>query len=302
MKSINISYWTGAMRLRTLPLALAGITMGAFLALFYGAFNISVFILALFTALFLQILSNLANDLGDSIHGADSEDRKGPTRAVQSGKISQKAMRTGIAAFALLSVISGTTLLVVAPISKTALFSFLGIGLLAILAAIKYTMGKKPYGYQGLGDISVFIFFGLVAVSGSFYLQTGIFPASVVLPSVAVGTLSVAVLNVNNIRDAESDKLAGKHSLAVRLGRKSAVIYHYLLLTTAVVVSFIFVYTNYKSVSQYMFILAIPMFIKNGFAVTVYKEQSELDPYLKQMAVSTLIYVLLFGLGIFFIR
>lgn len=302
MNSKNITYWTGAMRLRTLPLALAGITMGAFLALFYGAFNIPVFILALLTALFLQILSNLANDLGDSIHGADSEDRKGPLRAVQSGKISQKAMRTGIAAFALLSVFSGTTLLLVAPISKTARFTFLGIGLLAITAAIKYTMGKRPYGYQGLGDISVFIFFGMVAVSGSFYLQTGLFPISVLLPSVAVGALSVAVLNVNNIRDAESDKLAGKISMAVRLGRKNAVIYHYLLLTVAVLVSLIFVYTNYKSVSQYMFILAIPMFIRNAFAVTVYREQSELDPYLKQMAVSTLIYVLLFGLGIIFIR
>jgi len=302
MKSKNISYWLGAMRLRTLPLALAGITMGAFLAWFFGAFNLPVFLLSFLTALFLQILSNLANDLGDSLHGADSEDRKGPSRAVQSGRISSQEMRNGIIVFTLLAVASGISLLLVSPISSNALFAYLVLGMMAVLAAIKYTMGKKPYGYQGLGDVSVFIFFGLVAVSGSFYLHTGFFPLAVFLPSIAVGSLSVAVLNVNNIRDMESDRLAGKRSLVVKFGRKSATIYHYLLLILAIVVSSIFVYTNYKSISQYLFVLAIPLLVRNAFAVTIYKEQDQLDPYLKQMAVSTLVYVLLFGLGMYFIR
>ncbi|HAQ37408.1 MAG TPA: 1,4-dihydroxy-2-naphthoate octaprenyltransferase [Saprospirales bacterium] len=300
MNSTIISNWIGAMRLRTLPLALAGITMGAFLAWFYGAFNLPVFILAVMTALFLQILSNLANDLGDSLHGADSADRKGPSRAVQSGKITTAEMKTGISIFALLAISTGSALLIISPVSNIAFWSFLGLGFLAVLAAIKYTMGKKPYGYQGFGDIAVFVFFGVVAVSGSFYLQTGFYPFAVILPSVAVGTLSVAVLNVNNIRDMESDILAGKRSLAVKLGRKNAVFYHYVLLLLAVIASVFFVYTNYHSVSQYLFILAIPMFIRNAFAVTVYREQSQLDPYLRQMAVSTLIYVLLFGLGMYF--
>ncbi len=300
MNSTNISNWIGAMRLRTLPLALAGITMGGFLAHFYNAFNLPVFILALLTALFLQILSNLANDLGDSLHGADSADRKGPSRAVQSGKISKSQMKAGIIMCAFLAFSTGFSLLVIAPLSRLAFWSFLVLGIAALFAAIRYTMGKKPYGYHGWGDIAVFIFFGLAAVSGSFYLQTGFFPVEVILPSVAVGTLSVAVLNVNNIRDMESDILAGKRSLAVILGRNYATLYHYFLLTTAMVVSFIFVFTNQQSISQYLFILSIPMFIRNAFAVTVYREQSQLDPYLKQMAISTLVYVLLFGLGMYF--
>ena len=294
----NIKHWISAFRLRTLPLALASIGMGSFLAADYQQFNLWVFVLCSLTTIFLQVLSNLANDYGDSIHGADSADRQGPARAVQSGAISAKAMFRGIVIFSVLSFISGILLLYVGIDSLQTFLVFLGLGLLSIIAAITYTAGKKPYGYAGLGDLSVFIFFGLVAVLGTFFLHTHRLSWDLLLPASSCGLLATAVLNVNNIRDIESDTLAGKKSIPVRIGRSKAVIYHIFLLTTASLCAIIYVLFNYQNPLQWSFIVIFPLFVINARAVISKKQATDLDPYLKQMAISTLFFVLTFGVGL----
>lgn len=290
--------WIAAFRLRTLPLALASIGMGAFLAAGSGNFDASIFGLCALTTIFLQVLSNLANDYGDSIHGADSVERQGPSRAVQSGAITKKAMKNAIAVFVFLSLISGVGLIYVAFGWLTFNFNlFLGIGALAILAAITYTAGYRPYGYAGLGDISVLVFFGFVAVMGSAFLYEQSLNWDYLLPAISVGFFSVAVLNVNNIRDIDSDKKAGKKSIPVRLGRSSAVKYHWFLLLSAFCATLAYVVLNYTVVTQFLFVLSLPLLLINAKAVYQKVKPAELDPFLKQMALSTLVFVLLFGLG-----
>ncbi|MBO3698208.1 1,4-dihydroxy-2-naphthoate polyprenyltransferase [Roseivirga sp. E12] len=290
--------WIAAFRLRTLPLALASIGMGAFLAAAAGAFNGLVFGLCALTTIFLQVLSNLANDYGDSIHGADSVEREGPSRAVQTGAISKEAMKMAIVIFVLLSLASGIALIYVAFGWLTFNFNlFLGIGALAIIAAITYTAGYRPYGYAGLGDISVLIFFGFVAVMGSAFLYEQSVSMNYILPAISVGFFSVAVLNVNNIRDIESDVKAGKRSIPVRLGRASAVRYHWFLLFSGFVAAMAYVVLNYVAITQFLFVLSLPLLLVNAKAVYTKHKASELDPFLKQMALSTLLFVVLFGVG-----
>ena len=272
--------------------------MGAFLASAASAFRWSIFLLSVLTTIFLQILSNLANDYGDSIHGADNVSRKGPLRTVQSGVITMQQMRRVIILFTLLSLLSGVILLVVSFGSEwRAIVFFLVLGLLSIGAAVTYTVGRKPYGYLGLGDLSVLIFFGVIGVMGSYYLFTKTISWQEILPALSMGLLSVAVLNVNNIRDIESDRVAGKYSVPVRLGRPKAVIYHWSLLVLSVLFAGIYTALHYQSPWQLLFLLAIPLFAMNGVAVT--RRPSELlDPWLRQMAMSALLFVLLFGVGL----
>lgn len=289
--------WLKAFRLRTLPLALASIMMGAFLAASQHAFRWDIFFLCVFTTIFLQVLSNLANDYGDSIHGADNADRKGPGRAVQSGVISFQEMKGAIIIFTLLSLSCGISLLFVSfGLNWNAILFFFGLGLLSILAALGYTLGRKPYGYMGLGDFSVLIFFGLVGVLGSYYLFTKQISFYQIFPSLSCGLFSIGVLNINNIRDIESDRLAGKFSIPVRVGKDNAVIYHWCLLIGGLICAVAYTLLNYHSPFQFLFLLSAPLFIRNG--VLVQKKKSlELDPYLKQMALSTLLFVVLFGVG-----
>lgn len=290
--------WITAFRLRTLPLALASIGMGSFLAAAAGKFSWSIFILCVLTTIFLQVLSNLANDYGDAVNGADSIDREGPKRMVHSGAISLRAMKMAILIFVLLSLLTGITLLLVAlGFNWKALLFFLTVGILSIIAAIAYTAGRKPYGYMGLGDLSVLIFFGLVGVLGSYYLYTGQFEPSLILPALSCGLFSVAVLNVNNIRDIKSDKKAGKFSIPVRIGRRKAIYYHWFLLLTGILSTTIFVIFFGHQYWQWLFLLAVPFIIYNGMAINKKENSSELDPYLKQMALSTLLFVFLFGIG-----
>lgn len=292
-----MKHWIGAFRLRTLPLALSSIMMGGFLAASVNAFQWNIFLLCIVTTIFLQILSNLANDYGDSIHGADSADRKGPSRAVQSGKISPGQMKAGMIVFVLLSLISGISLLFVAfGLNWNAILFFLGLGILSILAAIAYTVGKRPYGYAGLGDVSVFIFFGLIGVMGSLYLYVRTVHWEYMLPAISCGVFAVGVLNINNIRDIESDQKAGKFSVPVRIGRKNAVLYHWCLIVAGLASALLFVVQNYVSSFQLLFLLSVPAFILIGKNVQK-KPSHELDPYLKFMALSTLFFVLLFGIG-----
>lgn len=289
--------WIKAFRLRSLPLALACISMGSILAYTDGKINWLVAVLSLVTTLFLQILSNLANDYGDAKSGVDSDVRVGPKRSVQTGEITAKAMFQAIILFGVLSFISGVGLLFIGLTFNTTFFVFLLIGILAIIAAIKYTMGENPYGYSGFGDLSVFLFFGIIGVMGTYFLHTGKINYLAILPALSCSFFAVAVLNVNNIRDIESDKITGKNSIPVRLGREKAVNYHLILLVSGLLCSLAYVFLDYKGPFQFLFLLIIPLLYKNGMAVKTLHEAAKLDPYLKQMALTTLLFVICFGIG-----
>lgn len=289
--------WIEAFRPRTLPLALSCIGMGGFLAASSGAFRWDIFLLCALTTIFLQILSNLANDYGDSVNGADHSGRIGPSRAVQSGVITKESMRNALIVFVILCLISGIWLLKISlGTNMKAILFFFGLGVLSILAAIAYTVGRKPYGYLGMGDFSVLIFFGIVGVLGSLYLFTQTIEWDHLLPALSCGLFSMGVLNINNIRDIESDRLAGKFSLPVRIGRDRAVIYHWTLILGGLLAAILFTIINFKSPVQWLFMATLPLFILNGVSVSR-KKAEELDPFLKQLALSTLLFVLLFGFG-----
>lgn len=291
--------WLHAVRLRTLPLALASIFAGSFLAAWKESFRWEILLLASLTTIFLQILSNLSNDYGDTVHGADSDDRQGPVRAVQSGLISLPEMKRAMYLFGIFSLVSGLLLLYFA-VQDWKLFGiFLGLGLAAIWAAISYTSGSNPYGYAGLGDISVFLFFGLLGVLGTFFLHTLSFEPITLWIGVSLGLFSTAVLNINNIRDIESDKKAGKKSIPVRIGRKAAVQYNWALLAGGY-----FCLIGFAVSSGHLFsLLAVivwPLMVKVGYGVQQAKSSAETDPFLKKMAMSTLLWVILFGVGLLF--
>ncbi len=291
--------WIAAMRLRTLPLALACIVLGSFLAAAEFLFRWPVTILCIVTAVFLQILSNLANDYGDSVHGADHVERAGPKRAVQSGQITSDEMKRAMLIFALLSALSGLSLVIIAfgfdalPL----LLLFLVLGAASIWAAVNYTAGKNPYGYAGFGDIFVLVFFGWVGVLGTYFLQAQTIHWSLFLPATAAGLMAVAVLNVNNIRDIESDEKAGKLSIPVRLGAYRARIYHWTLLTVAFFVAGTYVIVTYQSPWQFLFVLSLPLILRHATAVTKTYDPLALNPLLKQMVITALVFDILLGLG-----
>jgi 1,4-dihydroxy-2-naphthoate polyprenyltransferase len=291
--------WALAARPRTLPLALASIVLGSFLAAADGRHQLSITLLAILTAACLQILSNLANDYGDFTHGADRAGRVGPQRAVQSGLITPAAMRGGMGLLALLSAVSGLALLWVALGMEGLLIAllFLLLGAAAIGAAVTYTAGSRPYGYAGLGDLAVLIFFGWVGTLGSYYLQMASLEWTLFLPATSCGLLSVAVLNVNNIRDLESDRRAGKFSIPVRLGLERARIYHWGLLATAVGLTLLYIALDFRGWPQGLFLLSLPLLWRNGTAVAAIQDPAALNPYLKQMVMATLVFVLLLGVG-----
>ena len=291
--------WISAFRLRTLPLALASIGMGSFLAASHGLFRLDVLILAAITTIFLQILSNLANDYGDTINGADSDHRVGPVRAVQSGSISISAIRNGIILFALLSFFTGLYLLYISVgLTGQVFLFFLLLGVLSIAAAYTYTAGKRPYGYVGLGDLFVLVFFGFVGVMGTYYLHTGGVQPIIILPTLATGLFATAVLNINNIRDIESDRIAGKMSIPARLGRKKAVVYHWFLLITGFICATAYILTLDFEPQHFIYLLSLPLFIRNGIGVQNSTAPGAVDPYLKQLAITCFLFMILFGLSI----
>ncbi len=202
--------WLESLRPKTLPLGVIAIITGSALAYWTGHFKFPVALLALITTGILQILSNLANDYGDAVKGTDTEARLGPLRGMQKGVITAAQMKKALILTVTLACLSGLALIIVACEKPEDIIGFLGLGVAAIIAAITYTVGKKPYGYLGLGDISVLIFFGWLSVIGTYYLQAGFFSPLTILPATACGLLSVAVLNINNMRDIENDILAGK--------------------------------------------------------------------------------------------
>ncbi|WP_313308110.1 1,4-dihydroxy-2-naphthoate octaprenyltransferase, partial [Epilithonimonas hominis] len=247
-----MKHWIQAARLRTLPLSLSGIIMGAFIAKWRlsqegGVWDWRVFALALLVTLFYQILSNFANDYGDGVKGTD-KNRIGEAeqRAVASGKITATQMRNAVILLSILSFAATVALLYVAfyPANIREFWIFIGLGIACILAAIGYTVGKKPYGYLGLGDIFVFIFFGLVSVCGSYFLFTKTFDCDILIPASAIGMLSMAVLNLNNMRDIVNDELSGKKTFALRLGYKKAMIYEIILLQLPILLMLTFLVYN----------------------------------------------------------
>ncbi len=289
--------WIEAARPRTLPLALASIFMGSFLAASVGQFNGLIFSLCCLTTICLQVLSNFANDYGDTQNGADSVERVGPLRAVQSGEITPKQMFQAIVLFGVLSLAFGVLLLFFAfrDNGLEPFLYFLGLGLLCIAAAYTYTAGKNPYGYAGLGDISVFVFFGLVGVLGSEYMFTNELNFLNFLPAMSCGFFATGVLNINNIRDISSDTNAGKRTIPTRLGRKNALIYHAILLQGGMLSAVLF--TASHPTQSFWYLLSFPLFIVN--LIRVYKLENP-DPLLKQLALSTLLFVLLFGASFYF--
>jgi len=296
----GITIWLKAFRLRTLPLALSATMLGSFLGFAENRFKWGVFIFGTLTTLFLQILSNLANDYGDARKGADNENRLGPLRVTQSGMVTQRQIRLMILVFVILSLFSGSMLIWSGLGDRNLLLYavFFLLGFSAIFAAIKYTIGRRPYGYVGFGDIMVFVYFGILGVAGTYFLHTQSFHLSILLPASSIGLLSVGVLNLNNLRDHENDALNGKHTLVVRMGVPWAKIYHVVLLFSAFLLGLAYTLIHFESFIQLMFLLSLPLLASDIKKVVTNTVPVELNAELKKLAVATLLFSLSFGLGL----
>ncbi len=297
-----MKHWIQAARLRTLPLSLSGIIVGSFYAMSQSMFNWNILLFAFTTTLGFQVVSNFANDYGDGIKGTDNEDRVGPKRAIQSGVISPKAMKKAIVLTSILTLVS-TILLIYFSFKGTYLIyslCFLILGILAIASAIRYTVGNSAYGYRGFGDLFVFIFFGLVSTIGIYFMYAKKIDGLLFLPATAIGLLSVAVLNLNNMRDEASDRKSNKNTIVVKIGGEKAKKYHYFLVVIAMILVLIFAVLSHFHFDQYLFALAYIPLTKH--LVTVYKNQEarELDSELKKVALSTFALSVLLALCMIF--
>jgi 1,4-dihydroxy-2-naphthoate octaprenyltransferase len=290
--------WLESLRPKTLPLAFSAIVVGTALAWWQGHFNPLVALLALVTAGLLQILSNLANDYGDAVKGSDKPDRIGPLRGMQKGAITQEQMKRALIITVALICLSGLALLFTAYQSVADFIGFLVLGCVSIIAAITYTVGTRPYGYIGLGDISVLIFFGWLSVMGSWYLQAHTLEAVTFLPATACGLLAAAVLNINNLRDITSDRENGKNTLAVRLGPVNARRYHIALLIGAPLCLALFNLLALHSLWGWLFILAVPLLIKQARFVMSHLDPVDMRPMLERTVKAALLTNLLFVVGI----
>ena len=271
--------------------------MGGFLAASTGCWHPVTVVLAALTAIMLQILSNLANDYGDFKKGLDNEHRTGPQRVMQSGELSEKQMRRGILVVSMMTLLSGVALLCLSLfyISWKALVVFAALGVLAIAAALLYTLGKHPYGYRGLGDLFCFLFFGWVAVAGTFYLGANRFDPLVLLPATAMGFLSVAVLNINNMRDYVNDKANGKNTLVVKLGLRKAFVYHVLLIAFPFVCLSVYQWLKHSPWYAYAFWLLFPLFLTDLITIRKTLFTAVPDRLLPKQVVQTFLLTLVFG-------
>lgn len=303
----SLKTWIRAARPRTVLLSFSGVLLGSFLA-FDQLKPLSpskdrpyfVILFAALTAILLQILSNLANDYGDFEKGTDGAKRVGPQREMQSGAITKKEMRRGLAFTTGLCFVLGVLLVFVfAGLTWQELAVFAALGISAVLAALLYTLGKHPYGYRGLGDLFCFLFFGLAAVAGTFYLATKSLDFSVLLPAAAMGFLSNAVLNINNMRDYENDKASGKNSLVVKLGLKNAFIYHCLLIGGAFVCLAVYLVLHQATWYSYLFLLLSILFIKDLIAIKKTKPEL-LDPFLGRQVKHNFLLVVVYGILLLF--
>ncbi len=291
----KLKVWLKAARLRTLPLSVSGILMGSALARLYGFNDDFILVFALLTTVAFQVTSNLANDYGDGVKGTDNADRIGPQRTLQGGLLSRKELKAGIMVSVLLSFLLATVLVLYAfrdsSLWYVLLFTFLGIA--CIWAAITYTIGDRAYGYKGLGDVYVFLFFGLLSVLGSMFLYTKFLTVSAVMPAISIGLLSTGVLNLNNLRDYESDRKANKRTVVVSLGIAKGKRYHFLLLSLAFLSMLGFVLFYSRGGKSPLCLLAfIPVFLHLR-RVSRIKEPERFDPELKKLALSTFLLAVL---------
>jgi 1,4-dihydroxy-2-naphthoate octaprenyltransferase len=299
----SLKSWIKAARLRTLPLAVSGILMGAALSLLDGGLNGRVTILAIATALFIQIFSNFANDYGDFQKGTDNDNRIGPRRTVQGGEITPSQMKVGMTVLALISLSSGIWLVAEGTkgLSLSVFGIYIGLGVLALIAAFKYTAGSNPYGYAGLGDLAVFLFFGLLPVVGAYFLNTHQIDFLIFLPAISIGLFSTGVLNLNNMRDVENDRFSGKNTVIVRMGIARGKLYHTVMIVFGMFASGAYAILHFSSVSQWLFLLSFPLFIRDLIQINGIQDPKKYDPFLKRLSLSTLLFTLLFGIGILMI-
>lgn len=292
--------WIKAARLRTLPLSLAGIIMGGALS-YTNEFNPLIFWLCIATATAFQVLSNFANDYGDFAKGTDNDNRIGPTRTMQAGLISKNEMLTALVLTSIVSLALGGYLSYLGTqlMETKYLVFFLVLGIASVIAAINYTVGKNAYGYSGLGDIFVFVFFGLVGVLGSKFLIAGGLNWIEILPALSIGVFSVGVLNLNNMRDEHNDKANSKNTLVVKIGLNKAKIYHYFLISSGVLFLLIHTLFTFCSYWQLLFLLPTSFLIKHLKVVQQTTVNKELDSELKKVALATFFCSLLYFLGIY---
>ncbi|MDG1399000.1 MAG: 1,4-dihydroxy-2-naphthoate octaprenyltransferase [Polaribacter sp.] len=306
---MDVKSFIKAARLRTLPLSISGIIVGSYLGVDYlNSISQSnprliiwmtpVFWLAILTTIGFQVLSNFANDYGDGIKGSD-KNRKGEARMVSSGAITPKQMKMAMIVTTFITLIIAIFLIYKSfgseNLGYSILFFFLGIA--SISAAIKYTVGNSAYGYSGFGDVFVFLFFGLLSVLGSYFLYTKTINFEILLPAISIGFLSTAVLNLNNLRDREEDEKNNKNTLVVKLGKEKAKKYHYLLILGSLCTAIVYVFLNFKTYFQFLFLIAFIPLIKNLITVAKKNISEELDGELKKVALSTFLFAILFGIG-----
>lgn len=291
----KVKAWFNAARLRTLPLSVSGIVMGTSLAHSYGYRDTTILVLALLTTIGFQVTSNFANDYGDGVKGTDNANRIGPSRALQSGRLSRKELKRGILFSVVFSFLLASVLVFYAFKDSSFYFMilFIFLGIASIWASINYTIGERAYGYRGLGDLFVFAFFGLLSVLGSMFLFTKFLTPLALLPAISIGLLSTGVLNLNNLRDYESDKQAGKNTLVVSLGVEKGKWYHYFLIGLAFVCMLLFALIQSRDWQGSVYLLAFLPVILHLRRVIEIREPGKFDPELKKLALSTFLLAVL---------
>ncbi len=292
--------WIAAARLRTLPLSLAGIILAGFLAAEQHQFDSVIFILSLVTATLFQVLSNYANDYGDGVKGTDNAQRVGPKRAIQSGEITPTQMKKVVVITGFLSFLSALVLVTYSfGLDRLPeILFYLILGLAAIVAAVKYTVGKNAYGYFGLGDLFVLIFFGFVAVIGGTYLYTKHLDWTWIYPALSIGFLSMAVLNLNNMRDLNSDMEAQKNTIPVKLGIENAKRYHIILIIFPFFFTQAYIFHHYHNLWPWLFMIPYLLLFKHVMYIINVRNPKDFDPELKKVAILALLYSLFFGIGL----
>ncbi len=291
----SIKTWLVVVRLPSVILALTSVMLGTMLAIWEGKWNVWVALLAALTGSLLQILANLGNDYGDWLHGANVGGRVGDPN--QHGLVNLKQLKQAILFTCLITLVGGLWLLKLANLDVRTFIGFVLIGVMAIIAAISYTMGTRPYGYRGWGDLSVLIFFGFVGVLGTAYLHTKTWHWAYTLPAFSCGCFAVAVLNVNNIRDIQLDAAVGKKTWVVRIGRKAACYYQWALLSLGSLLLIIFTLSHYQRPWQWLFLVLMPRILQNGF-MTMRLAPNQLDRVLQRLVMAQFFLLLLFGLGL----
>ena len=281
--------------MRTLPLSVSGIIVGSALAFSSVGFNALLFGFLMLTTILLQVLSNFANDEGDFEHGTDNAERVGPQRGLQAGGLSLKEMKCGVAVAAVVAFISGVAMLYTAFGIDANFWAFLAFGILTIIAALRYTMGRNPYGYRGLGDVMVLVFFGWATTIGSYYIICQQITWQILVLGFGIGFLSMGVLNINNMRDAETDAKTGKRTIIVKLGVKFGQVYHLILCVLGVSAFAVCILADRKPLALLWILPPAVLLIMHGIRIFTCSNVKTIDPELKKLSLSTLLMAVLFG-------